>query len=142
MAEPQPPVNGNGLTGADMLALLTHITGLLDAMEGRILDRLNLNSAGAADRWKKHDDELMGNTKKIVERFAVVEEDLLKVSRCLDDHLAKEHEKALAAEVRTAPLRSISHFLVANWKDILILIVGALVILGVLGIEWEALGAR
>jgi hypothetical protein len=141
----QPPPNGNGvngLSGADMLALLSHITGLLDAMEGRIIDRLNENAAGAAARWTLHDAELARNTQRVIDRFVIIETDLATVSKCLEEHLKKEEKEDLAAEVRVAPLRAIGHFFVHNWKDILIFILGALVLIGVLGVEWRAIGGK
>jgi hypothetical protein len=139
----QPPTNGNGngLSGGDMLALIAHITDLLNASEARIIDRLDENSERASERWKKHDDELAANTKRITDRFLIIENDLAMTNKCLTEHLKKEENEDLAAEIRVAPLRAIGHFLVHNWKDILIFILGALVLIGVLGVEWRAIGA-
>ena len=140
MTEPQPPINGNGLTGADMLALLTHITSLLDAMEGRILDRLNANALGAADRWKKHDEELAANTKRVVERFEVIEKDLLEVSKCLHGHIAKEHDEEIAMQARVKPVRTFGLWLAQNWRSILLALLALAGIFGWMGLETHIVG--
>jgi hypothetical protein len=137
--DPQP-TNGNVLTATDVTALVSLMSGMLDRMESRIIARLDDNSRLASERWAKHDAELAENTKRVVKRFEVVEADLLTVSNCLKGHLDKEHDEELASEIRVRPVKSIGRFVVANWKDILILVIGVLAVLGVLGIEWRSMG--
>jgi hypothetical protein len=152
MTEPNSNGNGNGngvgLSGSDMLALLSHITNLLTDMEGRIMGRLDRNAAGASDRWalheKKHDEELTTNTKRVVDRFllvegklAEVEADLTQATKCLTDHLKMEERQHIEAEIRVRPLIAVRNFVITNWKDILILIAAILVVMGIIGVEWK-----
>jgi UDP-2,3-diacylglucosamine pyrophosphatase LpxH len=139
MTEPQP-TNGNGLTGADMLALVSHITGLLSEMEGRIMDRLSANSQGATDRWKKHDDELAANTKRVVDRFEAIEKELLDVSRCIHGHIAKEHDEEIAMQARVKPVRTFGLWLAQNWRSIMLALLALAGILGWAGLETHIVG--
>lgn len=138
MSEQTPP-NGT-LTGGDMLALLAHITGLLEAMEGRIIDRLNSNAAGAADRWKKHDEELAANTKRVVERFEAIEAELLEVSRCLHGHIAKEHDEEVAMQARVKPVRTFGLWMAQNWRSIMLALLALAGIFGWMGLETHIIG--
>jgi len=128
------------MTAGDVTALISLIDARLGRMEDRIIARLDQNSAGATERWAKHDAELAENTKRIVARFLLIE-------KCLDDHIVianahfgREHDAVLVSAARQRPVRLTISWLAANWKDLVILAVGALVVLGILGIEWRALG--
>ena len=128
------------LSPTEVTALITLIDARLGRMEDRIIARLDQNSAGATERWAKHDAELAENTKRIVARFLLIE-------KCLDDHIVianahfgREHDAVLVSAARQRPVRLTISWLAANWKDLVILAVGILVVLGILGIEWRALG--
>ena len=128
------------LSPTEVTAFITLIDARLGRMEDRIITRLDQNSAGATERWAKHDAELAENTKRIVARFLLIE-------KCLDDHIVianahfgREHDAVLVSAARQRPVRLTISWLAANWKDLVILAVGALVVLGILGIEWRALG--
>ena len=128
------------LSPTEVTALITLIDARLGRMEDRIIARLDQNSAGATERWAKHDAELAENTKRIVARFLLIE-------KCLDDHIVianahfgREHDAVLVSAARQRPVRLTISWLAANWKDLVILAVGVLVVLGILGIEWRALG--
>ena len=136
-----PEFNGkSALSGADMLALLTRIDDMLGKMEQRILDRLTENAVGAAERWKKHDDELERNTKRVVDRFEIIEKDLLAVSTCLNAHLDKEHDDEIATQARVRPVKTLAGWLVANWKSIALAVFTLLGLLGWAGLESHILG--
>ncbi len=87
MTDQPQPTNGNGLSGADMLALIAHMTDLLSKMEGRIMDRLSDNATGASERWAthkaEHQKELEDNTRRVVARFVALEEHLAEVEASL-----------------------------------------------------------
>jgi hypothetical protein len=128
------------LSPTEVTAFITLIDARLGRMEDRIIARLDQNSAGATERWAKHDAELAENTKRIVARFLLIE-------KCLDDHIVianahfgREHDAVLVSAARQRPVRLTISWLAANWKDLVILAVGVLVVLGILGIEWRALG--
>ena len=128
------------LSPTEVTALITLIDARLGRMEDRIIARLDQNSAGATERWAKHDAELAENTKRIVARFLLIE-------KCLDDHIVianahfgREHDAVLVSAARQRPVRLTISWLAANWKDLVILAVGVLVVLGILGIEWRAVG--
>jgi hypothetical protein len=95
-------------------------------MEDRIIARLDQNSAGATERWVKHDAELAENTKRVVARFMVVEADLLTVSKSIDVHLAREHDAAIALNARVKPVKSTLRWVVVNWRSVLVLLFGLL----------------
>jgi hypothetical protein len=134
--DPQP--TGNVLTATDVTALVSLMSGMLDRMESRIIARLDDNSRGASERWAKHDAELATSTARVVKRFEGLEVELLTVSNCLKGHLDKEHDEDLVSDARVRPVKSLGRWLATNWKDILISLLGVLVLLGVLGIEWRA----
>ena len=128
------------LSPTEVTALITLIDTRLGRMEDRIIARLDQNSAGATERWVKHDAELAENTKRVVARFLLIE-------KCLDDHIVianahfgREHDAVRVSAARQRPVRLTISWLAANWKDLVILAVGVLVVLGILGIEWRALG--
>lgn len=138
----QPDFNGkSSLSGADMLALLTRIDDMLGKMEQRIMDRLTENSQGAAERWRKHDEELARNTKRVVDRFEIIEKDLLAVSTCLNAHLDKEHDEEVATQARVKPVKSVAAWLVLNWKSILLALLALAGIFGWMGLETHIVGS-
>lgn len=143
----EQPTNGNGspvITGADMLALIVHITSVLTDMEGRIMDRLTENSAGATDRWTKHEqqhvDEYTARLKMVMDRFA-------KVESALDDHIAETnaifarmHDERIASDARVQPVKTVAGFLIANWRSIALAILALLGLFGWAGLETHIMG--
>jgi hypothetical protein len=140
MPDELPPINGSVLSGGDMLALLTRIDDMLGKMEGRIMERLSVNFAAEADRWRRHDEELTKNTKRVVDRFEVIEAELLTVSNCLKAHLEKEHDEQVRTDARVKPVRTVALIVVQNWKSIALLILALLGILGWAGLETHIAG--
>lgn len=128
------------LSPTEVTALITLIDTRLGRMEDRIIARLDVNSAGATERWAKHDAELAENTKRVVARFLLIEKSLDEHMVIANDHFAREHDSVLVSAARQRPVRLTVAWLAANWKDLVILAVGILVVLGILGIEWRALG--
>ena len=114
------------LSPTEVTALITLIDTRLGRMEDRIIARLDQNSAGATERWVKHDAELAENTKRVVARFMVVEADLLTVSKSIDVHLAREHDAAIALNARVKPVKSTLRWVVVNWRSVLVLLFGLL----------------
>ena len=102
--EPQP-TNGGYMSAADVTGVLSLIDVRLGRMEDRILARLDLNSAGAAERWAKHDADLATNTKRISDRFMKIESALDADIALLNAHLAAEHDAALVMQARMKPVR-------------------------------------
>ena len=134
----EPQANGR-LSPTEVTALIALIDTRLGRMEDRIIARLDQNSAGATDRWAKHDAELAENTKRIVARFLLIE-------KCLDDHIVianahfdREHDAVLVSESRRRPVRLTLSWLGANWIAIALFVISLLAILGILGAEWRAL---
>lgn len=128
------------LSPTEVTALISLIDTRLGRMEDRIIARLDVNSAGAKERWDKHDAELAENTKRVVARFLLIEKSLDEHMVIANDHFAREHDAELVSKERQRPVRLTVAWLAANWKDLVILAVGILVVLGILGIEWRALG--
>jgi len=127
------------LSPTEVTALISLIDARLGRMEDRIIARLDLNSAGATERWAKHDLELAENTKRVVARFLLIEKSLDEHMVIANAHFGREHDAELVSRERQRPVRLTAAWLGANWKDLVILAVGVLVVLGILGIEWQAL---
>lgn len=138
MMEPQPS-NGSGLTGADMLALVAHITGLLSEMEGRIMDRLSDNASGAEARWVKHDLASERTIGGIREEIAVLRADFVEHLRVANAHFTKDRDEDLIADARVKPVKTILGWAIANWKNIALLVIAVLTALGILGGELRAI---
>lgn len=128
--EPQP-TNGGYMSAADVTGLLSLMDVRLGRMEDRILARLDLNSAGAAERWAKHDADLATNTKRISERFMKIESALDADIALLNAHLAAEHDAALVTEARIKPVRMSLSYVEKHWRTIVLWIVMILTLLGV-----------
>ena len=127
------------LSPTEVTALITLIDARLGRMEDRIIARLDQNSAGATERWAKHDLELAENTKRVVARFLLIEKSLDDHIQIANAHFGREHDATITSAARQRPVRLTIAWLAANWKDLVILAVGILVVLGILGIEWRAL---
>jgi hypothetical protein len=136
----EQPTNGNGLTGADMLALVAHITGLLSEMEGRIMDRLSDNASGAEERWRKHDAASERTIGAIREEIAVLRADFSEHLKLANAHFDKEHDEEIAGQARTKPIRTVATILIANWKSIALALFALMGILGWAGLETHIVG--
>ena len=140
MTDQPQPTNGNGLSGADMLALMSHITGLLTAMEGRIMERLSDNASGAEDRWRKHDAASERTIGAIREEIAILRADFTEHLRLANVHFSKEHDEEVAGQARTKPIRTVATILLANWKSIALAIFALMGIFGWMGLETHIIG--
>ena len=112
------------LTSAEITGLIGLFQTMLDRTERNILDRLEFNSRGAADRWRKHDDELTANTARVVARFEKVEASIDVTSKALQAHLDREHEDDIRMDARVRPVQIGVAWAAGHWKDIAILLVG------------------
>ncbi len=129
MDEPtQVEVPGDGslrvgqMSAADVTALVTLFSGMLNQMEARIIARLDQNSLGAAERWTVHEKEHTALEAK------------------LDAHLKKSAEvwahyrdEELVEQARIAPIKTGAAWLWTNWRTILLLIVAGIAVLGFSG---------
>jgi len=123
------------LTATDVLNLVSLFDKSLERMENRLIAKMDENSQGAAARWKRHDDELAANTKRIVERFE-------KLERALDDHIqvanahwSKDEREEIANEARIRPIKGLAGWLWRNWRDLLIIAIGLMAFAAAWG-EW------
>jgi anti-sigma-K factor RskA len=135
MNEPSPV-----LSVVETTALIALIDLRLGRLEDNIIGRLDSNAAGATERWAKHDADLAENTKRVVARFLLIEKVLDEHIVIANAHFDREHDAVVTSAARQRPVRLTLAWLAANWKDLVILAVGALVLLGILGVEWRALG--
>lgn len=124
--------NGNtsGITGADMLALVAHITELLAASERRIIDRLNENANGAEKRWAKHDAEAVKQLGAIREEIGVLRADFNSHLTVANVHFAREHDDDLVAQARIKPIKMSAAYAAKNWRTIALWVVLLLTMLG------------
>jgi hypothetical protein len=120
MNDVPPPILGNG----DVTALMSLINSMLQAMEFRILQRLDLNSQAATERWAKHDAELAENTKRVVDRFERLELALEATNVSVRDHHQREHERQIVTDARIRPIRGSISWLWLHWRDVVLLIIG------------------
>ena len=128
------------LSPTEVTALIALIDTRLGRTEDRIIARLDANSTGATERWVKHDAELAENVLRTTNRFLLIERALDDHIQIANAHFGREHDAVLVSAARQRPVRLTISWLAANWKDLVILAVGALVLLGILGVEWRALG--
>ena len=134
MADPIPV-----LSVVETTALITLIDARLGRMEDRIIARLDQNSAGATERWVKHDAELAESTKRDTNRFLMIEKALDDHIQIANAHFDREHDAVLVSAARQRPVRLTAAWLGTNWVQIILFLISMLAILGVLGIEWRAL---
>lgn len=120
LVPPQPVA----LTSAEITGLIGLFQTMLDRTERNILDRLDDNAKGAADRWRKHDDELATNTKRVVERFEKVEAAIATAVATLQAHLDREHDEDVRLDARLRPIRGSVAWLWAQRRDIVIVLIG------------------
>jgi len=122
MTEEADAVPAAAWSASDVTGIVTLFNGMLFAMEGRLIAKLDENSRGATERWNKHDRELEQNREAIVGRFVKVEGSILKVETCLDAHLDKEHDEELATKARVQPVVLSAQYVSRNWKTILLVL--------------------
>lgn len=140
MTDPQPTNgNGSGLSGADMLALITHMSNLLGEMEGRIMDRLSDNAKGATERWKEHDRKAEHEMGLVREEIGLVRADLNAHLVVANAHFKKEEKAEIANEARVKPVLTVAQWIVKNWKSIALAILALAGILGWAGLETHVL---
>jgi hypothetical protein len=130
-AVPPHPV---ALTASEITGLIGLFQTMLDAMEGRIIDRLDINSRGATERWQKHDAELATNTARVVARFEKVETAIDLTTKALQAHLDREHDDDVRMDARIRPIRGSIGWVWSHWRDIVLLVIG-LIALGTFLVE-------
>jgi hypothetical protein len=127
--------NGNGGNGGSMS--VTEVTGLVNlfngmllAMEGRLITKMDDNSRMAEGRWARHDADSKKLCETFGDRFERIETVLKTTADALQEHLDKEHDEELRAEERVKPVKTIAQYVGRNWRTILLLIVSLLAVLG------------
>jgi len=110
------------MTATEITGLVNLFNGMMIAMEGRLIAKLDENSRGAADRWAKHDRDLETNTARVIARFEKMESAILTVEKTLEAHLDREHEENLIMEARVRPVKTFAEYLSRNWKTIFLII--------------------
>ena len=125
-------MNGDqSLTGAETATLLTLIDARLARMEDRIIARLDLNAAGAAERWRLHDEQSDLAVETITAKFVALGERLDAHMVVANAHFARQHDDDLVMQARVRPVRVGVAWAATHWKDIAILLVGILGFLAV-----------
>ena len=122
-AAPESPASV--MTVTEFTGLVALITGMLTAMEARILGRLDDNSRHAAERWERHD----ADSKRVLAdwdaRFGRLEDRV-------ETHLKAEEHEDTVWDARVGPLRTGLHILVKNWRSIALFLFGGLGFVAVL----------
>jgi ParB-like chromosome segregation protein Spo0J len=107
MPEPDQIIDGPRMIGpAEILGVITLMTGLLANVESRIIDRLNSNAAAAEKRW------------------ALWEARIEILERQVAEHLRIAHDEQLATEARVRPVLKASSWIWQNRGSLLILLIG------------------
>ena len=120
-------MNGDqSLTGAETATLLTLIDARLARMEDRIIARLDLNAAGAAERWRLHDEQSDLAVETITAKFVALGERLDAHMVVANAHFARQHDDDIAMDARVRPVRIGVAWAASHWKDIAILAVAVL----------------
>ena len=120
-------MNGDqSLTGAETATLLTLIDARLARMEDRIIARLDLNAAGAAERWRLHDEQSDLAIETITAKFVALGERLDAHMVVANAHFARQHDDDLVMQARVRPVQIGVAWAASHWKDIAILAVAVL----------------
>ena len=124
-----------GMSITEVTALVQLFNNQLSAMEIRLSQKMDENSARATERWVKHDLELETNTKRVVARFEKLEGVLCTVEKALEAHLDREREEDIANDARIKPIRMSISWVWLYRKDILLFIIFVMAALAAGG-EW------
>lgn len=111
-----------GMSITEVTALVQLFNNQLSAMEIRLSQKMDENSARATERWAKHDAELEVNSKRVVARFEKMESAILTIEKSLEAHLDREHEARLVTEARVKPVKTFAEYVAKNWKTIMLII--------------------
>ena len=112
------------VSAAGVTSLVALFQTMLLATEKRILDAMAENSHAAADRWKKHDDELERNTQRVTERFVALDARLQTTADALAAHLDAERVEDIRMDARIRPIRGSIAWLWIHWRDVVLLTIG------------------
>jgi hypothetical protein len=113
MSEPR---DSNGLSVIHLFEVM------LLAMERRLVEKMDDNSRLASERWAKHDLELEQNSKRITDRFVMIETQL-------GLHLAQVRDRKLIVDARSQPIRKALGWLWDHWRDVVLLAIGLFALL-------------
>lgn len=119
-----PETQPSTMAVPEVMSLITLFTNLLQAMEHRILSRMDESSLAAAARWKLHDEELERNRIAITARFERNEKAMRELEEALENLLQREHDEDLVVEARVRPVKTVFGWLWAHWRDLVLLFIG------------------
>jgi len=123
--EPIPEVPSRW-SASDVIGVINVFERMLLAMEARLVAKMDENSRLASDRWAQHDAQLAANEKKIVDRFARLEGDLVTMETVLNAHLKKEETESIVNEARIRPIMGSIAWFWKNWRDVVLLVIGVI----------------
>ena len=122
---------------AEATGLIAAVATLISSSTSTIMARLDALERGETTRWRLHDEELERNRATITEKFEKIETELaaeiVRVEQALETHLkianihfAREHDDDLVMQGRVRPIKTGVAWIVANYKNIVILLIGIL----------------
>lgn len=111
--------SAQGMSARDVTALVHLFVSMLQEVKKDLLSALENNSRGAQERWEKHEKE----HADLAERLDCHIEEAQKRWKADD----QEEERF---DARVEPIKAFLQWLRYNWKDILLLIIGLLALIG------------
>jgi hypothetical protein len=121
---PDTAVNRSSI--GDAAALIAALGALVNASTATIMARLEENSRGATERWRLNDERVADDARRSEARVEKIEKSILVVQRALEMHLDGHHDEAVVMDGRVRPLKNGVAWMVANYKNIVILLIGLL----------------
>jgi hypothetical protein len=130
--EPDPPIdldvhqNGGSRPTASLDAITTLIHSfalMIQGVEQRITERISANADASKDRWERWETDFRDYRKGIEKRLTLLE-------ASVHDHAEEARQAKIAREAKIRPIRALGLFLVLHWRDILILLIGILALMG------------
>lgn len=106
------------MSASEVLHLVTLFNTSLGAMEKRLGDKMDENSAAAKDRWTVHDKQLAENTLRVITRFELVEASQKATNATLLEHLDRERIEEERTDARVRPVKIGMAWVVANWRTV------------------------
>lgn len=121
------------LSARDVTSLVQLFNVMLNAMEGRIVRKIDDYAHSESRRWEEHAADVQRLTESWTTRAIAIETTIADLERRLDDHLDKEHDEEVRADARIRPVKTVAEWFVFHWRDLVILGIGIIALLGFLG---------
>lgn len=110
----------SSMSARDVTSLVTLFVTMLASAKAEILMAMNENSNRAGERWGQHEKEHADQLR----RLEVIES-------ALKQHLDAEARDMLVMEARVRPFKVLGTTVALHWRDIVILVLGVLTLLGI-----------